>query len=261
MLASSPAEQAGGGFDPRHLFLTFLTWGCLASCRGQPALGGSPPEPGDMVKVPAGEFHMGSDAGPPNSRPAHRVFLSEYRIGRTEVSAAEFARFLGWQEGTARPVRDPSFPAVGVTWDLAVAYCAWLGLRLPTEAEWEKAARGTDGRAFPWGDSFEAARANTAASRLGGPIAVESMPDGASPFGAVHMSGNAAEWVADTYDPDYYAVSPLANPIGPVHVMDHVLRGGSWDSTPEQATVYFRDSSHSILPNPRVGFRCAGDPE
>ena len=155
--------------------------------------------------------------------------------------------------------KEGEFPMVGVLWEEAQTYCRWLGMRLPTEAEWEKAARGTQGRRYPWGDDWDPNKANTIESGLGTVRSVGSYPAGASPYGALDMSGNASEWVEDYYDAGYYTYAPDHNPLGPDWIMDHVLRGGSFDSNTIQATTYFRDSSHSARPNPRVGFRCAHD--
>lgn len=219
-----------------------------------------------MVVVPAGWFWMGQDDGPESSRPQHAVYLDAFAIDRTEVTMAAFAEFVaatgyqakGW-EGDARGAHADE-PAVGIVWQDADAHCRWFGKRLPTEAEWEKAARGTDKRIYPWGDQWNADCANTADSgygRAGVPVPVGSFLDGASPYGALDMAGNVAEWVSDYFDADYYAISPEYNPIGPDIVVDHVLRGGSWASPREHAQTFFRDSSHSARPNPRVGFRCA----
>jgi len=215
-----------------------------------------------LIEVPAGWFWMGADDGRESNQPRHRVYLDAYEIHETEVTHADFERFIaatgyqadGWKAGSAGSSR---LPVVGVLWKDADSYCRWLGLRLPSEAEWEKAARGEDARRYPWGVEWDPKKANTAESSVGEVTDVGSYPDGASPYGLLDMCGNAAEWVADTYDLDYYKISPERNPTGPDLVMDHVLRGGSFDSPSENATTYFRDSSHSARPNLRVGFRCA----
>lgn len=241
--------------------LTVLLLGCSAcsSPASRPSLYDEPA----MVLVPAGWFLMGSDAGPSSSRPAHWVYLEAYRIDRTEVTNAQMLAYVeatgevpqAWHGRTAPGPSNR--PATGLRWREAQAYCHWLGMRLPTEAEWEKAARGTDGRSYPWGDTWDASRANTAESGRSGPVEVGTYPSGASPYGALDMVGNVQEWVADYYDPGYYAVAPARAPTGPSQVLDHGLRGGSWDSPKEWGTTFFRDSSHSAVPNDRTGFRCA----
>jgi len=181
----------------------------------------------------------------------------------TEVTRSQFIRFLS-ETGSVPPgfqefgqEKGANLPVVGVTWREADAYCRWIGMRLPTEAEWEKAARGEDGRRYPWGDEWELNKANTAESGVGDVLPVGSFPESASPYGLLDMCGNALEWVADYYDAAYYTYSPERNPTGPMLILDHVLRGGSFDSSHEKATTYFRDSSHSVRANARVGFRCA----
>ena len=206
---------------------------------------------------------MGSNGGRPSNRPAHRVYLNAFAIQRTETTNGEFKEYvtatghtpLVWQDGSPPGALDE--PVAGILWREAQAYCEWAGMRLPSEAEWEKAARGTDGRIFPWGNGWDPRLANTQESGEGSPVPVGDYPEGASPYGLLAMAGNLAEWVADYYDPTYYAASPEQNPDGPRIVLDHGLRGGSWDSPLEQATTYFRDSSHGATPNLRVGFRCA----
>ncbi len=216
-----------------------------------------------MVVIPSGWFLMGQDDGPESSRPQRAVYLDAFAADRTEVTNAAFARFVaetGYQAaGWDAPLSEEhaNEPVVGVVWRDADAYCRWAGKRLPTEAEWEKAARGVDGRRYPWGDAWDAGRANTVESHHDGVLPVGSFPTGASPYGVLDMAGNAAEWVADYFDAGYYANAPNRNPPGPDVVLDRVLRGGSWASPPVQAQTFFRDSSHSVRPNQRVGFRCA----
>lgn len=219
-----------------------------------------------MVRVPAGEFLMGSDSGPRSAQPPHLVYLGEFQIAVTEVTVREFRAYVEdsgvvpvvWREED--PSADLDDPVTGILWSEALAFCQWHGLRLPTEAEWEKAARGDDGRIYPWGDRWDSSRANTSVSGQAGVVHVGSFPGGASPFGLLDMSGNAQEWVSDYFAPSYYLHSPTRDPEGPREVLDHGLRGGSWASAPAQSTTFFRDSSHSVLPNDRVGFRCAGTP-
>jgi formylglycine-generating enzyme required for sulfatase activity len=246
----------------------------------------------EMVFVPAGEFVMGSsseDLGD-DERPAHPVYLDGFWIDRYEVTNERFARFAdatgyqtqaeeqgwGWvwkgSEGEKvegadwRHPRGPDsgiedekdHPVVLVSWDDAHAYCQWAGKHLPSEAQWEKAARGTDGRRYTWGDEFDSAKANTKESERGDTTPVGSLsPQGDSPYGASDMTGNVWEWVADWYDSDYYSQSPSANPTGPITGTYKVLRGGSWSFNQFYARTSFR---HKVMPDYTydfVGFRCS----
>lgn len=235
-------------------FLPFALCLILAGCKHVPA---------GMIEIPAGWFVMGQNDGPPSAQPEHRVYLDTFAIDRTEVTRADFANYIAalnrpTTQWDARELRQrPNEPVTGVIWAEADAYCRWAGLRLPTEAEWEKAARGTQALRYPWGNEWDPARSNTAESELGAVQPVGSYPRGASPYEVLDMAGNAAEWVADRFDPNYYAISPELNPTGPTQILDHGLRGGSYASPADQATTFFRDSSHSVKPNPRTGFRCA----
>jgi len=196
------------------------------------------------VQVPAGWFVMGSYAGRTASMPAHRVYVSDLEIDRYEVTNQEFLEFVTdtgvlpkvWSDEIME--LDAEHPVIGILWKEAAAYCEWRGSRLSTEAEWEKAARGTDERIYPWGNHWQARRANTQESGHGGVVAIGSFPEGQSPYGAMDMIGNAQEWVADYFDPSYYEWSPAYDPQGTELVLDRDLRGGSWGSPTEQSNGF-----------------------
>lgn len=216
----------------------------------------------DMVYVPAGWFIMGQNDAIRSHGPQREVYLDAYWIDRTEVTNADFAAFLE-ETGYTNvnwafiPGGEPDLPVVDVIWRDADAYCRWMGKRLPSEAEWEKAARGTDGRVFPWGNQWDSARANTEEAGVGHLLPVGSFPQGASPYSALDMAGNAVEWVNDYFAFDYYAWAPVHNPTGPARVMDYSMRGGSFAGPWQYAQTFFRDSSHLVRQNHRAGFRCA----
>ena len=221
----------------------------------------------DTMLVPAGWFDMGQNDDRRSNTPRHRVYLDAFFIQHTEVTREQFALFLKESDYQPAHIRlkelqedrkgKRNLPITRVVWQDAHTYCQWIGMRLPTEAEWEKAARGTDGRRFPWGGDWEPGCANTAENGPGRVQPVGSYPDCPSPYGALDMAGNAAEWVADNFSFDYYQHAPQRNPTGPPGTRGHGLRGGSWASPWEHAQTYFRDSSHSVQSNPRIGFRCA----
>jgi serine/threonine-protein kinase len=255
----------------------------------------TPSAPLDMVHVPAGEFTMGSDEYS-DEQPVHTVYLDGFYIDETEVTNAQFAQFLneqGNQEeggvtwldigdedclisqsgGQYQPKSGYSdHPVIEVSWYGANAYCQWAGKRLPTEAEWEKAARGTDGRTYPWGNDFDCHKGNFDDEQeiddyvvSGGPncdgyvrtAPVGSYSDGASFYGALDMAGNVWEWVADWYDSGYYAVSPENNPKGPASGDGRVIRGGSWDYDAAFVRAAYRLRNFPGNTNYDVGFRCA----
>lgn len=217
------------------------------------------------VRVPAGTFVMGcSDRDPrceADELPAHEVLVAEFLIDRDEVDQASYdgcvqAGACDLPAGDYDPTVTGDLPVIYVTWEQADAFCTWAGLRLPTEAEWERAARGDDGRIYPWGDAEpDCAHANgfgcgNTLQPAGG------RPRGASPFGARDMAGNVMEWVADWYDASYYATSPTADPRGPGSGIARIKRGGSDMGDVATLRVSNRVTGFSIgLPN--LGFRCA----
>ena len=200
-----------------------------------------------MVLVPAGRFTMGSNHGNDDEKPQHEVELDAFYMDKYEVTTSGYGRFLEssqreapryWETGgvfsTATSKAYGDRPVVGVIWDDAQAYCEQYGKRLPTEAEWEKAARGTDGRTYPWGNDPPTSRhANFDKGynfkSYGVLTAVGSLTAGKSPYGAYDMAGNVWEWVADWYDKSYYNNSPRKNPRGPSNGEYRVVRGGSWN--------------------------------
>ena len=217
-----------------------------------------------MVYVPAGEFIMGSDdpAADEDERPAHTVYLDAYWIDQTEMTNARYGRCVA--AGACRPIvyprqgmaELPDHPAQGVTWLEADAYCRWAGRRLPTEAEWEKAARGTDGRLYPWGNELPASPMSNYDFLVGDVTEIGSYPDAASPYGLLDMAGNVWEWTADWYGEDYYQESPRENPAGPDSGILRVLRGGAWNNP---GAVVRATNRFWAFPgrNDFDGFRCA----
>ena len=227
-----------------------------------------PPE--GMVLIPVGEFLLGAEDGLSDARPMHRTYLSAYWIDKYEVTNAQYRRCV--DSGVCslpkerRAFDDSQFaqhPVTNVTWAQARAFCEWRGHRLPTEAEWEKAARGTDGWRYPWGNSEELIkrRVKEYALKLGsnGTAPVGSLPDTKSPYGVFDMVGNAWEWVKDWYAEDYYAVAPPRDPQGPLRGSFRVLRGGDWSQGPLELRVTYRGWDEMTYWGPTLGFRCAAD--
>jgi formylglycine-generating enzyme required for sulfatase activity len=258
-----------------------------------------------LVFVPAGDFTMGSDSSSfANERPVHTVSLDSYWIDRTEVTNAMFGTFVDqtgyqtsaetagssyvylpdsghteltqgadWQHplGPDSSLEDlGQHPVVHVSWNDAQAYCEWVGRRLPTEAEWEKAARGPDGRTFPWGNDFDGTILNSADVNLGGALGNTSYddgfrftapvgyyPSGASPYGALDMAGNVWEWVNDWVDEAYYQSSPSANPGGPASGEYRIVRGGSWHEPQDGVRAAYRGWAGPADTDITLGFRCA----
>jgi formylglycine-generating enzyme required for sulfatase activity len=236
----------------------------------------------EMIRIPAGVFLMGNDQGPEDERPQHRVSLQEFFIDRTKVTNRAFAEFLNTRgpdgpkgekyfdvdDNDARIHRrdgkwqaDGGFennPVVEASWDGALAYCQWRGKRLPTEAEWEKAARGTDGRRYPWGNEpLDRSRAqfNAGWNDL---RPVGSFPKGASPYGLLDAAGNGWEWVSSAYLPYPYDAKDGREDLNRDAIRG--TRGGGHDSRPEELTTTHR--GRHVSRNPRgghhnIGFRCA----
>lgn len=227
-----------------------------------------------QIYIPSGEFLMGStpddlSAGD-EQKPQHTVHLQAYWIDRSEVTNAMYA--LCVEAGACQPPEEvrskthpayydePEFadyPVIFVSWHAAEAYCQWAGRRLPSEAEWEKAARGGDGRPYPWGDAPpDAGRANFN-GQVGDSMPVDSYPNGASPYGVLDMAGNVAEWVADWYSAAYYKLTSYTNPPGPQTGEFRVLRGGSWFSSDRSMRAAFRLWNYPDVYSDTIGFRCA----
>jgi sulfatase modifying factor 1 len=261
---------------------------------------------GEYVYVPAGPFEMGDHAGDglARERPVHVVQLDAFYIGKFEVTNGEWTTFRDdagyddprfWPDGHVVP-RDQipywsqannhgggtpgteGYPALGVNWDSATAYCAWLSARtgkhyrLPTEAEWEKAARGSDHRRYPWGEGIDHTYANFVGARAfdtvqpvgyydGSPRSEQPTHSNASPYGAFDMAGNVMEWCQDWYGRDYYASSPGDNPQGPETGAYRVLRGGSFFVEMIDLRTTARSAAWPSLQAHRmIGFRAVREP-
>ncbi len=278
----------------------------LSACR---APAPRPMDNADMVLIPAGDFLMGSPSGEglTDERPQRAVFLRAFLIDRHEVTNARYEQFVKatghalpthpnpsitlWIDGRPFPGSD-AHPVVNVSWHDAVAYCAWAGKRLPTEAEWEKAARGTNARLYPWGNEWSIHKANSASYWAGRTIdfkdtlewkafwvdgegarisrerglkgevltlPVGSLPEGASPYGLLDMAGNVSEWVQDWFEPYYYLRAPRENPRGPDGKLLKVVRGGSWLKPASSLRTTDRDYGFPDDHQSGTGFRCAKD--
>lgn len=254
--------------------------------------------PDRMVLVPAGEFIMGTDElqAPANQRPPRKVGLDAFYIDTHEVTNAQFEEFIlagGYKnraywtkEGWAfiqkerfyyiYPIKEmyriqsplgfgengvstaPDYPVIGVSWYEAAAYAKWAGKRLPTEAEWEKAARGTDARRYPWGNKMDFSKINyfPHQKKL---LPVGSFRSGASPYGAMDMAGSVWEWCADGYDENSYTTVPEANPTGNATADAKVLRGGAWNSIRLLLQCTYRNAEKPTHRSYTIGFRCAKD--
>ncbi len=224
-----------------------------------------------MAVVPAGTFIRGSSTGDADEQPVHQVYLDSFYIDMYQVSVRHYARFLEATTHDAPPdwgimnrPQHQTRPVANVDWMDADAYCKWVGKRLPTEAEWEKAARGTDGRTYPWGnESPTGLHANSGREIWSSHAAltpIGMLEGGKSPYGIYDMAGNVWEWVSDWYDPDYYKTGLRHNPAGPLMGWSKVIRGGSWGSGPKDLRTSDRDTHVPSARGLGTGFRCAKTP-
>jgi formylglycine-generating enzyme required for sulfatase activity len=232
-----------------------------------------------MRFVPAGEFTMGSDQ--PKSeddmdeKPAHLVYLDAFYIDKYEVTNALYQACVDEGICESQVSLDSytrssyygnsqfnDYPVISVHWEMANTYCQWRGAHLPTEAQWEKAARGTDARTYPWGEGIDCNKANYQPC-IGDTTPIGNYESGVSPYGLYDMAGNVMEWVADWYSETYYQNSPASNPLGPNSGSDpnRVLRGGSWISTDNMVRAASRhwpwNAFGGSFANIETGFRCA----
>jgi formylglycine-generating enzyme required for sulfatase activity len=257
-----------------------------------------------LVKIPAGEFWMGSrpSYGEEDEYPQHKVHLEEYYIAKYEVTNEQFEKFIA-ETGYRTDAEENGYglvyngyrwesracvnwryyysksrerhPVVMISWNDAKAYCDWAGLRLPTEAEWEKAARGSDERKYPWGNEWSPSKCAALGTSIGllrskpgymdmggghGTTPVGHFAYGVSPYGCFDMAGNAWEWCADRYDSCYYSLGEHCNPTGPLAGEYHVLRGGSWLAASWNCRSAFRIWSTPSFQRSIYGFRVAYSP-
>jgi serine/threonine protein kinase, bacterial len=214
-----------------------------------------------MVFVPGGIFKMGRDDGDELERPAHIVEVKPFFIDRNEVTNEEYQRFVSatghrapahWAGGKI-PEGQTNFPVVNVSWDDANAYARWANKRLPTEAEWEFAARGTDGRIYPWGSGWKRDYANAGRSRNGALIETGRYGPGASPFGALDLCGNVWEWTSSEFAD--YPGRKIASSLAGAGLK--VIRGGAYNVMPQRATSTYRGAVPPDRFFDKTGFRCA----
>lgn len=242
----------------------------LSGCYGHARRDAPAPPPSaataEMVSVPAGTFTMGDVNGEPDEYPERNITISGFSIDRTEVSNASYKLCVQAKAcDTAPYLDDPELgiddhPVVGVPYEDAIAFCRWVGKRLPTEAEWEYAAKGGDLRKWPWEGGFKANLANTNSEgddhRTTAPV--NAYEDGSSPSGAINMAGNAAEWVSDYFDPTLYRkIKSATDPKGPDTGRERVVRGGSYLDASHLVRVAARRAKLPTESDNSIGFRCA----
>ena len=219
----------------------------------------------EMVSIPGGSFLMGSldGQGQPDEHPQHSVTLPGFLLDKTEVTWRQYRKFAS--DSNTKLPRDPiwgvfeDYPISFMLWAEAQAFCEWSGGRLPSEAEWEKAARGTDGRIYPWGDQWDATRCNSISGGLHRPESAGSFPTCISPYGALDMSGSMLEWTSDLYREHYKPEKNGANPVDGETPELRVMRGGGWMSQPTWVSTTYRYKRRPSSRNMDHGFRCAQD--
>lgn len=228
------------------------------------------PVPEEMVTIPAGPFVRGTMSGGFDEQPQRTIYLDTFSIDRYEVTNHQYQQFVAatGHRKAAPPsryaksmgkMRSPNQPVVYVSWDDAVAYCRWKGKRLPTEAEWEKAMRGTDGRLWPWGNQEKPNGANWGRVQDGHDVSarVGTFPTDKSPYGVMDGAGNVMEWVADWYQEAYYKDSPDKDPPSPEFGIFRVMRGGGYTTTGGDLRITSRSRMVPDFRDETIGFRCA----
>lgn len=235
----------------------------------------------DMILIPEGEFVMGNDERAFDERPIHKLYIDAYYIDQFEATNEQYYKFwmnnrshtpesfseeYGIGKWPDRALKNPKHPVIGVSWHDAVAYADWIGKRLPTEAEWEKAARGLTDNYWSWGNSFTDTEAyanswngNDGYDNMLAPVG--NYPKGVSPYGIMDMTGNVWEWVSDWYSDTYYRQSPKRNPKGPKTGTWRVIRGGAWIDKINRCTTTIRLYFYPNLKTSFIGFRLVKDVE
>ena len=228
-----------------------------------------------MVDIPAGSFMMGGQPHDSDALPVREVFVSRFSIGKYEVTVRQY-KACEADGACTRPVKTSDdvdvfnyggedrdlHPINGVTWEQARDYCRWENKRLPTEAEWEKAARGADRRKYPWGDDLPSCKYTVMHGEYPGCNTMLTSKVGrkqgdVSPYGVHDMAGNVAEWVQDWYNPKYYTSSPTRDPTGPETGSKRATRGAGYYSGPERMNIGARNFAKPDEANAEIGFRCA----
>jgi formylglycine-generating enzyme required for sulfatase activity len=209
------------------------------------------------VTIPAGEFQMGSENGDDDEEPVHAVYVDEFEIGKFEVTNDQYSQCVnaGICTGSAFGEADNLYPVTSVSWYDANDFCAWVGGRLPTETEWEMAARGTDQRSFPWGENVSCDKANYSGCGLSGPTPVGSYESGKSPYGVYDMGGNVWEWTSSLYEPYPYDENDGREDLNSSEA--RVARGGAWEELGYYLRSAGRKMTNSGASTPDIGFRCA----